>query len=177
MCCLSTGAIRSTPSPPDLELQISAKVECRAGRQATTVAARKLQDLLRRAARRQRGQHRRRDNKMAVKAGSSASACRRCGGRLSAPDHRAEQLQTLQAAAEAAQGDAQAGRVRDGAAGHPLLSERHAVRARQGQLVCVATDGHRLSWATMPVEGNFNRQEIIVPRKTVIELPSCWAKR
>ena len=44
------------------------------------------------------------------------------------------------------------------------------------QLVCVATDGHRLSYATMPVEGNFSRQEIIVPRKTVIELSSCWAK-
>ena len=38
------------------------------------------------------------------------------------------------------------------------------------QLVCVATDGHRLSYAVMPVEGNFTKQEIIVPRKTVIEL-------
>ena len=45
------------------------------------------------------------------------------------------------------------------------------------QLVQCATDGHRLSYAaTMPVEGNPNRQEIIVPRKTVIEPPSCWPR-
>ena len=43
------------------------------------------------------------------------------------------------------------------------------------QLVCVATDGHRLSYAVMPVEGNFSKQEIIVPRKTVIELSKLMA--
>ena len=43
------------------------------------------------------------------------------------------------------------------------------------QLVCVATDGHRLSYAVMPVEGNFAKQEIIVPRKTVIELSKLLA--
>ena len=39
----------------------------------------------------------------------------------------------------------------------------------------MATDGHRLSYAVMPVEGNFAKQEIIVPRKTVIELSKLLA--
>src|SRR6476469_4834909 len=37
-------------------------------------------------------------------------------------------------------------------------------------LQAVATDGHRLSWASLAVAGNFSRQEVILPRKTVLEL-------
>ncbi|MDR1529257.1 MAG: DNA polymerase III subunit beta [Burkholderiales bacterium] len=37
-------------------------------------------------------------------------------------------------------------------------------------LQLVATDGHRLAWAQLPVEGSFNHKEVILPRKTVIEL-------
>jgi DNA polymerase-3 subunit beta len=37
-------------------------------------------------------------------------------------------------------------------------------------LQAVATDGHRLSWASLAVEGSYNRQEVILPRKTVLEL-------
>ena len=45
------------------------------------------------------------------------------------------------------------------------------------QLVCVATDGHRLELRQRcRLEGNFNRQEIIVPRKTVIELSKLLAE-
>jgi len=39
-----------------------------------------------------------------------------------------------------------------------------------GALQAVATDGHRLSWTKLPFEGNFSRQEVILPRKTVLEL-------
>ncbi len=39
------------------------------------------------------------------------------------------------------------------------------------QLKAVATDGHRLAFACMPIEGsNLPRQELILPRKTVLEL-------
>jgi len=44
-----------------------------------------------------------------------------------------------------------------------LLLEGNELRA-------VATDGHRLAFASMEVEGNLPRQELILPRKTVLEL-------
>jgi DNA polymerase-3 subunit beta len=37
-------------------------------------------------------------------------------------------------------------------------------------LQAVATDGHRLSWASLEVPGSYQRQEVIIPRKTVLEL-------
>jgi DNA polymerase III subunit beta len=40
----------------------------------------------------------------------------------------------------------------------------------QSTLQAVATDGHRLSWASIGIEGNYTRQEVILPRKTVLEL-------
>jgi DNA polymerase-3 subunit beta len=40
----------------------------------------------------------------------------------------------------------------------------------KGTLQAVATDGHRLSWASLAVPGDFARQEVILPRKTVLEL-------
>jgi len=39
-----------------------------------------------------------------------------------------------------------------------------------GQLRMVATDGHRLSYAAIALDASLPRQEVIVPRKTVIEL-------
>lgn len=40
----------------------------------------------------------------------------------------------------------------------------------EGELRAVATDGHRLAYASMPVEENLPRLELILPRKTVTEL-------
>ncbi len=41
----------------------------------------------------------------------------------------------------------------------------------EGQLKLVATDGHRLAYASRDVEGkNLPKQEVILPRKTIIEL-------
>ena len=40
----------------------------------------------------------------------------------------------------------------------------------KGSLQAVATDGHRLSWASIAVAGDYARQEVILPRKTVLEL-------
>src|SRR6185295_10216116 len=39
-----------------------------------------------------------------------------------------------------------------------------------GSLQAVATDGHRLSWASINIAGDYQRQEVILPRKTVLEL-------
>ena len=40
----------------------------------------------------------------------------------------------------------------------------------KGSLQTVATDGHRLSYASLSVPGSYNRQEVILPRKTVLEV-------
>jgi DNA polymerase-3 subunit beta len=37
-------------------------------------------------------------------------------------------------------------------------------------LQTVATDGHRLSFASLAVSGNYTRHEVILPRKTVLEV-------
>lgn len=43
------------------------------------------------------------------------------------------------------------------------------------QLKLVATDGHRLAFASMKLEADLPRQEVIVPRKTVLELSKLLA--
>src|SRR5207237_661696 len=40
----------------------------------------------------------------------------------------------------------------------------------KGSLQTVATDGHRLSYASLSVPGSYTRQEVILPRKTVLEV-------
>jgi DNA polymerase-3 subunit beta len=40
----------------------------------------------------------------------------------------------------------------------------------KGSLQAVATDGHRLSYASISVPGDYARHEVILPRKTVLEL-------
>ena len=44
-----------------------------------------------------------------------------------------------------------------------------------GELRLVATDGHRLAFASLPLETSMPRQEAIVPRKTVLELTKLLA--
>ena len=45
----------------------------------------------------------------------------------------------------------------------------------EGSLKLVATDGHRLAYAALKLGGNLPRQEVIVPRKTVLELTKLLA--
>jgi DNA polymerase-3 subunit beta len=40
----------------------------------------------------------------------------------------------------------------------------------------VATDGHRLGWASLGIAGDYQRQEVILPRKTVLELGKLLAE-
>jgi len=44
-----------------------------------------------------------------------------------------------------------------------------------GELKLVATDGHRLAFAALPLQADLGRQEAIVPRKTVVELTKLLA--
>ncbi len=44
-----------------------------------------------------------------------------------------------------------------------LLAEDH-------QFICVGTDGHRLAYTAIPLQQKVTKQEVILPRKTVLEL-------
>jgi DNA polymerase III subunit beta len=156
----------------DLEMQITARspLEGKDG-QATTVGARKLQDLLRALPDDATLNVDVGNNKMTVRAGRSRFNLQT----LAAGDYprigvASEQLQTLSLPQKdlralfklvefaMAQQD-----IRYYLNGMLLVLDK-------GTLQAVATDGHRLSWASIGVAGDFSRQEVILPRKTVLEL-------
>ncbi len=161
----------------DLEMQITAHSEL-AGKesQAVTVAARKLQDLLRALPDGTTLNVDAAASKMTVRAGRSRFNLQT----LPAADYpriglNDEQLQSLQLP----QKDLRA-----------LLKSAEFAMAQQdiryylngmllvldkGTLQAVATDGHRLSWASLAVAGDYSRQEVILPRKTVLELGKLLA--
>ncbi len=156
----------------DLEMQITAHSDL-PGKdgQSTTVGARKLQDLLRALPDDALLNIDVANNKMVVRAGRSRFNLQT----LAAADYPrisvgTEQLQTLSlpqrdlralfklAEFAMAQQD-----IRYYLNGMLLVIEHASLQA-------VATDGHRLSWASIVVDGDYARQEVILPRKTVLEL-------
>ena len=161
----------------DLEMQITAVADLpgKTG-QATTVAARKLQDLLRALPDDATLNVDATGNRMTVKAGRSRFNLQT----MAAADYPrislgTEQLQTL----SLPQKDLRS-----------LLKRAEFAMAQQdiryylngmllviddGSLQAVATDGHRLSWASIAVAGSYSRQEVILPRKTVLELGKLLA--
>ena len=156
----------------DLEMQITAVSEF-AGKdgQATTVGARKLHDLLRALPESAQLTVDATGSRMTVRAGHSRFNLQT----LAAGDYPrislgTEQLQSL----SLPQRDFRS-----------LLKLAEFAMAQQdiryylngmllvidaGSLQAVATDGHRLSWASLAVPGQYTRQEVILPRKTVLEL-------
>jgi DNA polymerase-3 subunit beta len=161
----------------DLEMQITAVADI-PGKdgQATTVAARKLQDLLRALPDGSMLNVEAAGNKMTVRAGRSRFNLQT----MAARDYPrislgTEQLQTLSlpqkdlralfALAEFAMAQQD---IRYYLNGMLLVVD-------QASLQAVATDGHRLSWASLAVPGSYTRQEVILPRKTVLELGKLLA--
>jgi DNA polymerase III subunit beta len=156
----------------DLEMQISAHSEL-PGKdgQATTVGARKLLDLLRALPDDAPLSVDATASKMTVRAGRSRFNLQT----LAAADYPritvgTEQLQTLalpqknlRALFKLAEFAMAQQDIRYYLNGMLLVVDG-------GTLQAVATDGHRLSWASIAVEGQFARQEVILPRKTVLEL-------
>jgi DNA polymerase III subunit beta len=156
----------------DLEMQITA-VSDLAGKegQATTVAARKLQDLLRALPDGSTLNVDTSGSKMTVRAGRSRFNLQT----MPAADYPrislgTEQLQTLslpqkdlRALLKLAEFAMAQQDIRYYLNGMLLVID-------QASLQAVATDGHRLSWASLAVPGSYTRQEVILPRKTVLEL-------
>jgi DNA polymerase-3 subunit beta len=161
----------------DLEMQITAHSEL-PGRetQAVTVAARKLQDLLRALPDDATLNVETTAGKMTVRAGRSRFNLQT----LPAADYPRigqgqDQVQVLTLPQRDLRG---------------LLKSAEFAMAQQdiryylngmllvidkGTLQAVATDGHRLSWASLAIPGDFERREVILPRKTVLELGKLLA--
>jgi DNA polymerase-3 subunit beta len=162
----------------DLEMQITANVEL-AGKeeQAVTVAARKLQDLLRALPDDAALNVDSTGSRMSVRAGRSRFNLQT----LPASDYPRislgqDQVQALSLPQRDLRG---------------LLKSVEFAMAQQdiryylngmllviasGSLQAVATDGHRLAWASLPIAGEYQRQEVILPRKTVLELGKLLAE-
>jgi len=156
----------------DLEMQITAHSELSGKQdQAVTVGARKLQDLLRALPE---------DSAITVDTSSGKMTVRAARSRFN--------LQTLPAADYPRMGLAQEQQQTINLPQKQfkgLLKLAEFAMAQQdiryylngmllvvdkGMLQAVATDGHRLSYASISVPGEYSRHEVILPRKTVLEL-------
>jgi DNA polymerase III subunit beta len=156
----------------DLEIQISAETALdNAGSQAATVTARKLQDLLRALPEDAAVSLDAKDSKMTLKAGKSKF-----------------QLQTLPATdfpkITKSADKASALSIKQKDLKHLIRLTEFAMAQQDiryylngvlfvldgKKLIAVATDGHRMSYAYVPLEVEFQKQEVIVPRKTILEL-------
>ena len=155
----------------DIEVQISTRAEVGAGPDAaTTVAARKLLDILRALPAGQvvlelNGK------KLNIKSGRSRFALQTLAAEdfptvAPATDFKAgfsitqKALKGLLALVQYAMAQQD---IRYYLNGLLLIVEKNTVKA-------VATDGHRLAFASLPIDAEVEKQEVIIPRKTVIEL-------
>jgi DNA polymerase-3 subunit beta len=161
----------------DLEMQITAHSDLPGhGAQAVTVAARKLQDLLRALPD---------DAALNVDTSGSRMTVRAGRSRFNLQTLPAADYPKIGAAEDKVQSLSLPQRDLRG-----LLKAVEFAMAQQdiryylngmllvidgGSLQAVATDGHRLSWTKLAVEGSYARQEVILPRKTVLELGKLLA--
>jgi len=162
----------------DIEIQISARSGLGASREARalTVGARKLLDILRALPEDAEVSLQPQDKKLLVKAGRS---------RFSLQTLPAEDFPKLAKAA----GDVASFTMPQKALRRLLGLVQYAMAQQDiryylnglltvvdgGELKLVATDGHRLAFASMPLTANLPRLEAIVPRKTVVELAKLLA--
>jgi len=156
----------------DIEVQISTKAQCEAGQDvATTVAARKLLDILRALPASATISLELNNKKLNIKAGKSRFALQTLPAEdfptvAQATDFKAgfslpqKQLKGLIALVQYAMAQQD---IRYYLNGLLLIADKTQVRV-------VATDGHRLAYAALPVEAAAEKVEVIIPRKTVIEL-------
>jgi DNA polymerase-3 subunit beta len=157
----------------DMEIQISARTGLAAarGEGGITVGARKLLDILRALPEAAEISLALQDKRMQVKAGRS---------RFSLQTLPAEDFPRLAAAAGEITRFALSqkslrrllGLVQYSMAQQDIRYYLNGLLmvVEERQLKLVATDGHRLAYASMPLAADVPRQEVIVPRKTVLEL-------
>jgi DNA polymerase III subunit beta len=156
----------------DLEMQITANSELASKQdQAVTVGARKFQDLLRALPEGSALNVDTAAGKMTVRAGRSRFNLQT----LPASDYPRiglvqEQLQTISLPQRDFRGLLKLAEFAMAQQDIRYYLNGMLLVIDKGSLQAVATDGHRLSYASITVPGNYSRQEVILPRKTVLEL-------
>jgi len=162
----------------DIEIQITARsaVEPSGEARAVTVGARKLVDILRALPEGSEVTLQQQDKRLLVKAGKSRFALQTLPAedfpRLARPAGEVARFALAQKALRHVLGLVQYAMaqqdIRYYLNGLLLVVEDRALKL-------VATDGHRLAYAALALEAKLPRQEVIVPRKTVVELAKLLA--
>jgi DNA polymerase-3 subunit beta len=163
----------------DLEIQVSTSSEIAGGGEehSLTVSARKLQEILRALPEGAEATLETQNNRLQVRSGKSrfslqtlaASDFPRLGeagtalGKVVLPQKAFKELLLLVQYSMAQQD------IRYYLNGLLLVLD-------EGQVKVVATDGHRLSYAARPLGQQQERREVILPRKTVVELSKLLAE-
>jgi DNA polymerase III subunit beta len=164
---------RLTLLATDIEIQITTSTQCTGGDGdgAVTVGARKLQEILRSLPEATEVSLVLEDKRLQVRAGKSRFSLQTLPAddfpRMTIVDGETKAFKVTQRAFRTLLGKTQyamaAQDVRYYLNGLLLLVEGKELRA-------VATDGHRLAYASVELENEMQRQEMILPRKTVLEL-------
>lgn len=157
----------------DIEIQITARsaVEPSGEARAVTVGARKLVDILRALPDESEVTLQQQDKRLQVKAGKSRFSLQTLAAedfpRLAKPAGEVARFSLPQKALRRLIGLVQYAMAQQDI--RYYLNGLLMV-VDEGQLRLVATDGHRLAFASMELAVKVPRQEVIVPRKTVLEL-------
>jgi DNA polymerase-3 subunit beta len=162
----------------DIEIQITSRASLgsAAEAQAVTVGARKLVDILRALPEEAEVTLQRQDKRLLVRAGKSRFVLQTLPAedfpRLARPAGEAARFSLPQKALRRLLGLVQYAMaqqdIRYYLNGLLMVVEDQTLKL-------VATDGHRLAYAAAALEGKLPRQEVIVPRKTVLELGKLLA--
>src|SRR5688572_33207729 len=162
----------------DIEIQIAARsaIEAPAEARAVTVGARKLLDILRALPDDAEVTLTQQDKRLLVKAGKSRFTLQTLAAedfqRLSRPGGEAARFELPQKALRRLLGLVQYAMAQQDIR---YYLNGLLVVADGTELKLVATDGHRLAFASSALASSVARHEAIVPRKTVIELSKLLA--
>lgn len=157
----------------DIEIQISAASTLRAGSEvrAVTVGARKLLDILRALPEAAEVSLEQQEKRLVVRIGKSRFTLQTLPAedfpRLARPAGEATRFTLQQKSMRRLLGLVQYAMAQQDI--RYYLNGMLMV-VEEGLVKLVATDGHRLAFASTELEAEVSRQEIIVPRKTVLEL-------
>jgi DNA polymerase III subunit beta len=162
----------------DIEIQITAKSGLAASGEARalTVGARKLVDILRALPDGAEVTLQQQDKRLLVKAGKSRFTLQTLPAedfpRLARPAGDAARFKLSQKAMRRLLGLVQYAMAQQDIR---YYLNGLLVVVEEKQLKLVATDGHRLAFAALKLDAELPRQEVIVPRKTVLELSKLLA--
>ena len=156
----------------DLEMQITSHSELEGKQeQAVTVGARKLQDLLRALPEDALVTVETSASKMAVRAGRSRFNLQTLpAGDYPRMNLAQEKQQTIRLAQKQFRGLLKLAEFAMAQQDIRYYLNGMLLVIDKGSLQTVATDGHRLSYASLTIPGDYTREEVILPRKTVLEL-------